>query len=507
MTAAPLLDFDVEDPTPGAPAGQTRRLTMLFIDLVGSTALSCRVEPETYRTVVAAFRRLTAEAATDLGGHVCFVKGDGLLVRFGHPVTRGDDTQRAVAMGLFVTEAVARLSAQVERRFGFPIAARVGVHRGLVYLDTAQDDVYGGEVGLTTAIAGHADPGTVVVSDAVAALVASEFELQPGVPGCQRVVGERCRHTADRRHPLVGRTTELAYLEQCWAQAQAHRLTVPGVMFRGAPGIGKSRLAAEAERLAQNSGKPVLRLHGCALRGPMLVRPARHLPDATTVSDDPEILGDRPLELFGDDAGVLIAEDVHWFDPATWRVLDTVLSRSRGRVLVVITGRTGLSLPADSPVRVIDLHPMTDAEADQLARALAPTTPESVRLAARERGDGVPLYIEQILAEPDTGVPDRLYDALLAQIDVSGRALLVLQAAAVIGRRVDSGRLRAALDLSDIEFDEAIDEIESRALLVTCGQGWRFRHELVRAMAVELAPPSTRRYLRTRLENYGRAVA
>jgi class 3 adenylate cyclase len=503
MEARFMPGTGLDDLTAAAPAGQNRRLTMLFIDVVDSTAMSTRVEPETYRTVVGAFRRLIAQAATEYGGYVCFIKGDGLLVRFGHPAIHGNDTQRAVAMGLYVTDAVARLSARVERRFGFPITARVGVHRGLVYLDTAQDDIYGGEVGATKETAGHAEPGTVVVSDAVAALVADEFELRRGIAGCHRVLAERCRHGSDPRLRLVGRAAERAYLEQSWADARAHRLTVPGVVFRGAPGIGKSRLAAEAGRLAQNSGMPVLRLRGCALRAPVLVHPARPL----AADADPETLGHRLLVLFGDDAGVLIAEDVQWFDPATRRVLDTVMSRSRGRVLVVITGRSGLSFPAGAPVRVIDLQPMTDTEATELAQVLAPDAPESVRLAARHRGDGIPLYIEQILAEPDTAVPDRLSDALSAEIDVSGRALLVLQATAVIGGRVDPGRLRAALDLSDVEFDAVTDELESRGLLVTCGRDWRFRHELVRAMATELAPPSTLRYLSSRLENYGRAIA
>lgn len=506
MEAPSLLGIGLEDQLSADIGGQNRRLSMLFIDLVDSTALSCRVEPETYRTVVGAFRQLITHAAVAFGGHICFVKGDGLFVRFGHPVTHGDDTQRAVTMGLYATDAVARLSALVERRFGFPIAARVGVHRGLVYLDTAQDDVYGGEVGLTQAISGRADPGTVVVSDAVAALVDSEFELRRAL-GCHRVLGARHRPGADRRHRLVGRTAERARLERCWSHALAHRLTVPGLLLRGAPGIGKSRLAAEAELLAQNSGMPVLRLRGSALPAPVHLYPVRHLIEDVTADADPATLADRLLKRFGDDAGVLIAEDVHWFDPASRDVLDAVMSRSRGRILSVITARTGTSLPADSPVSVIDLHPMPDAEVDELATVLAPEAPASVRIAARERGDGIPRYVEQILAEPDSAVPDPLYDALLAEIDVSARALRVLQAAAVIGHRVDRGQLRSALELGSVEFDEAAAELEGRNLLVACGQGWRFRQQLVRAMAIELALPSTLRYLNRRIENAARSIA
>ena len=210
----PQTSTDAQDVLPmGTPGGQNRRLTMLFVDVVDSTALSCRVEPETYWTVVGSYRRLVLEATRELGGYIGFTKGDGLLVIFGHPVTHDNDVHRAVALGLRVTEEVARLSTQVNRRFGFPISARVGIHRGMVYLDTDRDEVYGGAVSLTQWLSGRAEPGTVVVSDAVASLVSGQFELRKGTAAYidntesaisyHRVLDERAPQNAGKRGTMV----------------------------------------------------------------------------------------------------------------------------------------------------------------------------------------------------------------------------------------------------------------------------------------------------------------
>ena len=157
-------------------------------------------------------------------------------------------------------------------------------------------------------------------------------------------------------------------------------------MFRGGPGLGKSRLAAAAEDLARNSGEPVLRLSGSPLPTAACLHPIRGLVDESALPQHPDDVSpatvdaivDRVLAHFGDRAGVLIVEDVHWLDPATLRVLDAVLSNTRGRLLVVLTGRAGLALPAAWPVKVCDLQPMTEAETDALVKALAPELPEAV---------------------------------------------------------------------------------------------------------------------------------
>lgn len=136
----------------------------MFADLVDSTALSTRLEPETYRTLVGRYRDEVRRVVDRYEGHISSIKGDGLLVVFGHPKAHENDVQRAVAAGLDISRAVAQLSEQAERKFAVAINVRVGIHRGLVYLDTDQDDVYGFAANLTARLCGLAEPGTVAIS-------------------------------------------------------------------------------------------------------------------------------------------------------------------------------------------------------------------------------------------------------------------------------------------------------------------------------------------------------
>ncbi|WP_216638894.1 adenylate/guanylate cyclase domain-containing protein, partial [Mycobacterium asiaticum] len=145
-----------------AQGGEIRRLTILFVDLVDSTALSTTIEPETYRLVVGRYREHVLTTVNRFGGHIGSTHGDGLLAVFGHPVAHEDDMRRAVLAGLEINRAVAKLSAQVRARFGFEVRARVGVHRGVVYLDTTQADVYGLGANLAARVCSLAPPGGVV---------------------------------------------------------------------------------------------------------------------------------------------------------------------------------------------------------------------------------------------------------------------------------------------------------------------------------------------------------
>lgn len=278
---------DAEDllAAPLGGSGELRRLTILFADLVNSTALSTRIEPEIYRTVIGRYRQQVNEIVNRYEGHVFSTKGDGLLAVFGHPSAHENDVRRAVQAGLDITRRVDRLSQRVRARFGFDLSVRVGVHRGMVYLDVAQDDVYGLGANLASRVSDLAPPGCVVVSGAVAPLVAGQFELEDRaaqqVKGIDepvehyRVVGERIGRTQAPIRPLVGRGRELAHLQDAWNQAQHGTLTNPGVCFSGEPGMGKSRLATAAADLAEQSGSPVLALIGSPFHADAGLHPVR----------------------------------------------------------------------------------------------------------------------------------------------------------------------------------------------------------------------------------------
>ncbi|WP_255605629.1 ATP-binding protein [Mycolicibacterium xanthum] len=557
-------------------AGEIRRLTILFADLVGSTELSARVEPETYRMLVGSYRDLVLGVVDRFEGHIGSIKGDGLLAVFGHPTAHEDDVRRAVLAGLEITREVAQLSERAQRRFGVDVGVRVGVHRGLVYLDVAQDDIYGMAANLAERVSGLAEPGTVVVSDAVEPLIRDAFELQArpparvkGVEGlitCHLVVGERAdaARVGVGRGPLVGRERELARLQRSWACAQAGTLHIPGVVFRGEPGIGKSRLVAAAGELAQASGAPVVELVGSPFHTDVGLHPVRSLIErrcgitrATEAGQrlrllqaevracglNPEtaipvlaaVLGisaeagyepvaaegrqlyeliaagvhEYLLACVGGSAALVVVEDVQWFDTSTLEVVDWLLRAAQGRLLVVIAGRPGSWLSGGWPVKVVDLDPLTDTQADELITALDPSLLAEDRAAVVARCDGVPFYIEQLVrgvreapadGSGETRVPDSLYEPLFAQLQMRANAVPVIEAASVIGRDVDRGLLCSVVDLGQEEVDLVVDELEDALVLEPWGtEGWRFRHELLREVAAEVAPPSVRRRLHARV--------
>jgi class 3 adenylate cyclase len=560
-------NIDAEDLlTAPDDTGEIRRLTIFFADLVDSTALSTQVEPETYRTVVGRYRAQVVRIVARYEGHICSTKGDGLLAVFGHPIAHEDDVRRAVQAGLEITREVSRLSKQAKRRFEIEIDVRVGVHRGLVYLDTAQDDVYGLAANLAARVSGLAPPGTVVVSDPVATLVSNNFELEtrPAAPvkgvaepiDNYRVVREVVPSPTMGKGLMVGREGELKWLEESWARAQAGTLTTPGVAIRGEPGIGKSRLAAAAVALVQRNGGVVLELAGSPFHGDAGLHPVRVMLERRCGiergSDQAERLrrleaevrakgldantviallspvlgigaeaGYEPaaaeghklyemisgavqsylLACFGNAPGLLMVEDVHWFDPSSMEVVGSLLDTARGTLLVVVTGRPSGWLPAGWPMKVFDLTPLTGEQTDQLISALDSGLSAEERAAVAGRCDGVPFYIEEVVAGVSgTGVPETLYEPLFARLRTSPDVVPVLEAAAVIGREFDRGLLCSVVGLSDDAVDEAIDELRvARVLEPWATDNWRFRHELLREVASELAPPTVRRRLHAKV--------
>ena len=567
VLAADSANAEAEDllAAPSDP-GEIRRLTIFFADLVDSTVLSTRVEPETYRLLVGRYREQVLHAVNRYEGHIGSTKGDGVLAVFGYPIAHEDDVRRAVHAGLEITREVARLSDQARRRIGIEINVRVGVHRGLVYLDTAQDDVYGLAANLAARVSGLAPPGTVVVSEAVESLIRNHFELEARpaalVKGVEepithyRVVAERAPSRRSGRGPLVGRGEELSQLEQSWAHAQAGTLSTPGVVFRGEPGIGKSRLAVAATQLVEGSGSVVLELVGSPFHTDAGLHPVRTLlerrcgidrntdqaqrirlldNEIRTCGLDPQTTvpllapvlgidaaagyeqvaaeGRKLYELIaqavqtylltctGGGAGLVVAEDVHWFDPSTREVVGALLTGGEGRLLVVITSRPGEWLPDDLPHKLFDLAPLTDEQTDTLVTALDPDLNADERAAVAARCDGVPFYIEQVVnGVGETGVPETLYEPLFARLRASPKVVPVVEAAAVIGRQLDRGLLNAVVDLSDDEVNDVIDELEDALVLEPWGTDtWRFRHELLREVAAELAPPSVRRGLHAKV--------
>jgi class 3 adenylate cyclase len=237
---------------------ERRQLTVVFCDLVGSTALSTRHDPEDLRELIGPYHRCVAETVGRFDGFVAKYMGDGVLIYFGYPQAHEDDAERAVRAGLAVIEAVGRLPAQEDLRLRIGIATGLAVVGDLIGAGAAQErGVVGETPNLAARLQALARPGTLVVADSTRRQIGTLFEIEDLGPQplagfaelqrAWRVVGESgvvSRFEALRSGitPLVGRDEELDLLTRRWQQAKSGEGRV--VLVSGEPGIGKSRLTA-----------------------------------------------------------------------------------------------------------------------------------------------------------------------------------------------------------------------------------------------------------------------
>ena len=252
---------------------ERRQVTVMFSDLVGSTALSARMDPEDLREVISAYQKCVAETVGRFGGFVAKYMGDGVLIYFGYPQAHEDDAERAVRAGLELVKAVGELKTHA------PLQTRVGIATGLVVVGdligsgASQEQAIVGETpNLAARLQGVAEPNSVVIAESTRKLVGNLFELEDlgaqdlkGVEGPVRA-SAALRPSSVESHfeamhasgvtELVGREEELEILLRRWSRAKSGEGQL--VLLSGEPGIGKSRLtAALLERIA---GEPQTRL-------------------------------------------------------------------------------------------------------------------------------------------------------------------------------------------------------------------------------------------------------
>ena len=264
---------DVPAPASTVVTGAERRqLTVMFCDLVGSTALSRQTDPEDLNTLISAYHRVVAEQVGRFGGYVAKYMGDGVLSYFGYPQAHEDDAALAIQAGLAILDAVPGFAAAAATAaIAQQPQVRIGVATGLVVVGeligegTAQErNVVGETPNLAARLQSLADPGTLVIAETTHRLAGGLFEYRDfgavsltgfaePVPVWQvlRPSAVESRFEALRAGaltPLVGREEELELLLRRWQRANAGEGQV--VLLSGEPGIGKSRLsAALRERL------------------------------------------------------------------------------------------------------------------------------------------------------------------------------------------------------------------------------------------------------------------
>jgi len=267
--SAPLANDVAQRPhgeQPRKPDAERRHLTVMLCDLVGSTALSARLDPEDMRALTDAYHAACAEIVSSYDGFLAEFRGDGILAYFGYPHAHEDDAERTVRAGLDIVAAVAQLDTPA----GEPLAVRIGIATGLVVIGDLSGEGALREhavVGQTPNIAGRlqglAPPGTIVVAASTRRLLGDLFELRDlgrhAVKGIAEPVaawaveglsGSEDRFEAARAglSDLVGRARELNFLLECQRLAWTGKGQV--ILISGEPGIGKSRLmAALAERI------------------------------------------------------------------------------------------------------------------------------------------------------------------------------------------------------------------------------------------------------------------
>jgi class 3 adenylate cyclase/tetratricopeptide (TPR) repeat protein len=248
---------------------ERRHVTVMFSDLVGSTALSARMDPEDLREVISTYQKCVAETVQRFGGFVAKYMGDGVLIYYGYPHAHEDDAERAVRSGLELVAAVGDLKTHA------PLQTRVGIATGMVVVGdligsgASQEQAIVGETpNLAARLQGIAEPNSVVVAESTRKLIGNLFELEDvgaqdlkGIAGPVRAWAALRPSSVESRFEamhasglteLVGREEELELLLRRWSKARSGEGQV--VLLSGEPGIGKSRLtAAFMERLAAQS--------------------------------------------------------------------------------------------------------------------------------------------------------------------------------------------------------------------------------------------------------------
>ncbi|MGB6586478.1 MAG: adenylate/guanylate cyclase domain-containing protein [Pseudolabrys sp.] len=409
----------VEAPAVPLPleSAERRQVTVMFCDLVGSTALSARMDPEDLREVIAAYHRCAAEIVRRFGGFVAQYLGDGVLVYFGYPQAHEDDAERAVRAGL---ELIGELG---ELRTHAPLQARVGIATGLVVVGDLMDSgsamergIVGETPNLAARLQGIAEPDALVIAEGTRKLLGNLFELVDlgardlkGIAGPVRAWAVMRASSIESRFDalhgadltaLVGRGEESELLLRRWTRAKNGEGQV--VLLSGEAGIGKSRLtAALLERLA---GEPHTRLryfcspqHSDSALYPII----RQMEGAAGLAhdDSPQARLDKLDALLAQTStsaedSALFAEMLSLANDGRYPVVELTPQQRRQRTLEALTAQIK-ALTRASPVLMIfeDAHWIDPTSLESLGRAVDQIRTMRVLLSVTFRPEFDPPWI------------------------------------------------------------------------------------------------------------------
>jgi class 3 adenylate cyclase/tetratricopeptide (TPR) repeat protein len=482
---------------------QRKTVTVLFCDVTGSTALGERLDPESFRQVLARFFETARGVIEGHGGTVEKFIGDAVMAVFGVPVLHEDDALRAVRAAAGVREAIAVLNTELAAGFGATVGVRTGVNTGPVVTGTEERLATGDAVNLAARLEQAAAPGEIVIGPQTWALVRGAVTAEPLAPLVVKGKSEpvaafrllQVRAGVDPRArpgraPLVGRASQLRMLAEAFANAVAERscglFTVLGMA-----GVGKSRLAAEFLRgvdarvvtgtcLSYGQGItywPVVSMvkqlldpeRGCPGAARLMAADAKVaaaisvlLGQRTAVTSPAEIAW-AVRKLFESCAElaplVVVFDDLHWGEPALFGLVEHIADLSRGAPILLLClaraelldarpGWGGGKLNATTLL----LEPLQPAETAALIDELVPPG-SGLDLRLRERvqatAGGNPLFVEEMLAllsEPggaDLAVPVTIAALLAARLDQLPPAeRIVLECGSVEGQSFHRGSVQ-----------------------------------------------------------------
>lgn len=571
-----------------APDGERRHLTVLFCDLVSSTEIAARLDPEDWRDIAAAYQRNAAKAVERFGGHVAKYLGDGLVVFFGFPEAHEDDGERAVRAGLAIIDAIAALNAELAARQNVKLAVRVGIHTGSVVVGRGggtEADVFGDAPNIASRVQSAAAPDSVLITSAVHQLVSGLFVVEDrgaeplkGIEHpiklyrvIQPIAVRRHRHESatHAQTPFVGRDDELRLLQGKWEQVRGGAGQLALVM--GEPGIGKSRLVEEFRARVKDdphlwidcAGEQFFQSTPFHAVTQILDQGLGWRGDESAEERTSQL--ERSLELAGmklDEAVPLIAEmlnlpipdkypallfapdqrrkrlladlatwvlniarlqpvviameDLHWVDPSTLELMQTLVEQAAtAPLLLLCTARPGFHAPwpARAHHAQITLSRLNDAQTREIVMGVAARArlATSVIDAVVKRSDGVPLFTEELARLMTEGdgrsaareIPATLHDSLTARLDRLGAAKEVAQVAAVIGREFSYELLHAVAPVPEHALQSSLDKLADAELIYTHGIApaatYQFKHALIQDAAYEALLKSRRREMHRRV--------
>ncbi len=513
----------------GGGSGERRKVvSVLFCDVVGSTALGESMDPEALRALLARYFDRMREVAERHGGSVEKFIGDAVMAVFGVPAVHEDDALRACRAAVEMREAFA----------GLGIEGRVGVSTGEVVTGTEERLATGDVLNVAARLQQAAQPGEVLIAAATRVLVGGAVEVEPVEPlvlkGKSGPVAAfrllEARAASERRHDtvFVGRERELGLLGEAWGRALAER-RCELVTVVGDAGLGKSRLAAEAlasieARVVRGRCLPygvgitywpvveVVKQLDVLPSDPAAAAAIRSLLGESEAGTSAEEIAWAFRKLLEEQAPlVVLFDDIQWGEETFLDLVEHVALLSSGApLLVVCMARPELLDGRPSWPVAVRLEPLSGEDAASLIGAAVAEELRS-RIAAAAAGN--PLFIGEMLAMAGEGgdeveVPPTLKSLLAArldQLDVGERR--VLERGAVEGEVFHRGAVQA-LGPEEPQVTPRLAALVRRELIrpdaaqFAGEDGFRFRHLLIRDAAYDALPKSTRAELHERFAGW-----